>query len=871
MGRSSARMLLVALLAACGTEDVATDADTSDTADGPNQAPSKPLVRIEPGNPLQGQDIAVFWDDVVDPDGDALSFDVTWFVDPPVQGLDAKKRKVPGAQVKRGQTWTARVQVTDGKRGAKGEATIVIGNAAPEITPVTITPQAPRTDDVLSITTTVSDYEKDRITRSYVWKVNGTEVLSGGADADTLDGAVAFDRGDEITVTLTVNDGNGGITERTSDPVTVGNTPPTSTEVRVSPRVVTSADAVTCAITEPATDADGDPVTYSYAWVEKGSPTAAPASTTPTLEAARTKDGDVWACVVTASDGTDAGPPAWDAARVGALPPALGDLSLGTFFTCARRTDGFTSCWGGNGARRAEAPVGPFVDIAAGNDFGCGIDPDGALACWGAQALVPPPRVQPPVGVFTQVDAGATHACALAEDGSLACWGSNASGESTPPEGTDWATVEVGASFSCARSAVDDKVTCWGASALGQLAAPDEAFLAISAFADHACGIQGDSSLACWGSDAAGQATPPAGLYKSVAAGGDFTCAVATSGALTCWGGNALGQTDAPDGSFLAVWAGYDHACAVDLSGGTVCWGNPANDVLELPVGTYTDLAVEARYFVSSTGAQIVEPFTCVLDAGGVPACFGLGARYGASLPAFGAFSQFDITSDHGCGVRTDGTVACWGNNRQGQATAPTGTFSKVSVGGTHSCGLQADGQVTCWGQVTGGTALQPPAGSPRKDLSAGLDHSCVIEPGGAATCWGPASLSVSGILNDPPGPFSKVTAGDTHNCAIRDPERTVQCWGLVLVGPAAMATFTDLDAWGTTTCGVKEDESVACWGLQVGIAGLGRTPPGTFEKVATTDTHACALDTDGRLHCWGNTWRRPLDGAFPPPTEPVP
>ena len=33
----------------------------------------------------------------------------------------------------------------------------------------------------------------------------------------------------------------------------------------------------------------------------------------------------------------------------------------------------------------------------------------------------------------------------------------------------------------------------------------------------------------------------------------------------------------------------------------------------------------------------------------------------------------------HTCGVRTNGTLACWGNNAIGQATPPAGTFTAVS------------------------------------------------------------------------------------------------------------------------------------------------------------------------------------------------
>jgi alpha-tubulin suppressor-like RCC1 family protein len=52
----------------------------------------------------------------------------------------------------------------------------------------------------------------------------------------------------------------------------------------------------------------------------------------------------------------------------------------------------------------------------------------------------------------------------------------------------------------------------------------------------------------------------------------------------------------------------------------------------------------------------------------------------------------------HTCGVKTDGTIACWGSNSYGKATPPPGTFTVVSAGYNHTCAVRTDGSVTCWG-----------------------------------------------------------------------------------------------------------------------------------------------------------------------------
>ena len=44
------------------------------------------------------------------------------------------------------------------------------------------------------------------------------------------------------------------------------------------------------------------------------------------------------------------------------------------------------------------------------------------------------------------------------------------------------------------------------------------------------------------------------------------------------------------------------------------------------------------------------------------------------------------------CGVKTDGTLACWGANPNGETTPAVGTFTQVTTGWYHGCALKADG-----------------------------------------------------------------------------------------------------------------------------------------------------------------------------------
>jgi hypothetical protein len=57
--------------------------------------------------------------------------------------------------------------------------------------------------------------------------------------------------------------------------------------------------------------------------------------------------------------------------------------------------------------------------------------------------------------------------------------------------------------------------------------------------------------------------------------------------------------------------------------------------------------------------------------------------------------------------------VACWGGNFSGQATPPAGVFSQVAAGESHTCGLRADGTVACWGGDNSFGQATPPAALP--------------------------------------------------------------------------------------------------------------------------------------------------------------
>ena len=106
--------------------------------------------------------------------------------------------------------------------------------------------------------------------------------------------------------------------------------------------------------------------------------------------------------------------------------------------------------------------------------------------------------------------------------------------------------------------------------------------------------------------------------------------------------------------------------------------------------------------------------YACGVRADGTVACWGGG--YGAlplavsERPPEGDLISVSVGNTHSCGVRTDGSVACWGWDHLGQSSPPEGEFVSVSAGEYHTCGIKADASVACWGSDNDGESSPPVA-----------------------------------------------------------------------------------------------------------------------------------------------------------------
>lgn len=450
--------------------------------------------------------------------------------------------------------------------------------------------------------------------------------------------------------------------------------------------------------------------------------------------------------------------------------------------------------------------------------------------------------------------------------------------------------ISVGGTFACAVNLIGE-ISCWGAFGGGQL------------------GI-GESNLTNLTTPSSALDVSGHRAARSVSAGYSSACAVLIDGAVVCWGTNSHGvlgtgdndSTDQPTlpitlpspGAALSVAVGEHHACALLTDQRVTCWGTSYDG--ELGDGTLDDSDAP------------IPPIT---------------------LPSPGTASAIEVGRSATCALLTDGKVTCWGDDDSGQLgngaagnqTAPPapvtlpspGTATAIAMGDEHTCALLTDGKVTCWGQDYSGQ-LGNGAGTTEQEspiapvtlpspgaavaIAAGGEATCVVLTDGAVTCWGDGSQYRLGNgattdVDAPPAPVAlpsgqaaaAIAVGDRTVCSLLMNGR-LSCWGGDRDGtvgngtdngdqssPSAATavggTGVQITANGETSCVLRANDNVYCWGSDLDDQMASGMPFATFDvprtdpipfpaptsvsQMALAKWSSCARLTDNTVRCWGS------------------
>jgi len=360
------------------------------------------------------------------------------------------------------------------------------------------------------------------------------------------------------------------------------------------------------------------------------------------------------------------------------------------------------------------------------------------------------------------VATGGAQSFALCSDGTLTSWGLNTSGQLgnnttettrvpvavTTTTGALFGKTVVATSVGQAHTVVrfsNGGMAAWGRNAEGQLGndttansnIPVEVFnggvlsgkkvASVSAGAAHNIALCSDGTVVTWGSNSSGQLGTGTAIVSSirpinitglgalsgktvvaVAAGSNHSLALCSDGRVVAWGRGSSGQlgTGSTGSSSLPVavsWtgvmagkdvisiaAGADHNLALCSDGTLVAWGR--NDFGQIGNNLSGNLSSPGR--VETTSGALFSKTVISLAAG----------------------------TNHSLVLCSDGTLAAWGSNAQGQlgSSGSNGSFvpiavarsigalfgktvTKIGCGEFHSTALTGDGSLASWGEgVTG-------------------------------------------------------------------------------------------------------------------------------------------------------------------------
>ena len=161
------------------------------------------------------------------------------------------------------------------------------------------------------------DADQEPVTVKYQWlRDDKAEAIADGSP--TLPPGV-LRRGERWRCEAWSTDGFAD-SARARAELVVRNSPPSAPQLVIEPEKPRHGDDLTCRIAVASTDADGDAVTYAYAWTENDRPVS-PGPDPARVEASRVAKGKRWRCAATPSDGSAAGSPATAQVVIANSPP----------------------------------------------------------------------------------------------------------------------------------------------------------------------------------------------------------------------------------------------------------------------------------------------------------------------------------------------------------------------------------------------------------------------------------------------------------------------------------------------------------------------------------------------------------------------
>ena len=100
-------------------------------------------------------------------------------------------------------------------------------------------------------------------------------------------------------------------------------------------------------------------------------------------------------------------------------------------------------------------------------------------------------------------------------------------------------------------------------------------------------------------------------------------------------------------------------------------------------------------------------------------------------------------------------------------------------------------------------------------------------------------------VSKRPTGEYLSIKVNQGQFCAM-DQDQKITCWGSTGIGMPFDAVL-DYSVGYQSGCVIGLDNKLSCWGMN------GAVPDGDFIYVDSGISHACGVDNDNFIHCWGD------------------
>jgi alpha-tubulin suppressor-like RCC1 family protein len=305
----------------------------------------------------------------------------------------------------------------------------------------------------------------------------------------------------------------------------------------------------------------------------------------------------------------------------------------------------------------------------------------------------------------------------------------------------------------------------------------------------------------------------------------------------------------------------------------------PGNCSLEAQVG-YGDFACENGFqreslLYQGTDGLILEysmnfsqvssggKFSCGLLSNSTPICWGDNNSHQLEVPPNILATQISAGKEHTCALLIDHTIECWGNNASGQLSSlvgpevlpsPSDTYIQVSAGDAHTCAVLSDRSAKCWGSSANNRRNIDLDATNYKQIAAGARNTCGVFMNGSAACWG---ANVQHQVSDIPlaSNFKQISMGDAYSCTVFT-NGTVQCWGKdddnQVNDTPSLIDAEEVTSGASFSCVLRTTGEVQCWGLASNNQTV--SPVGVnFTQISSGSAHSCGVDINGVAVCWGS------------------